>query len=151
MLKRILVLLLFISSFSFAEVATTDDLRILKNDLKDDIQMLSNQITETNKVMLKMIESNQKATNQRFEDINKRFEEMNNKFYMIMALLVIIIGYLMKERQIIKKEILQEVKEIIEKKADKKFVDDIITVIEDFAKTNTEIADVLQKHKIRVN
>jgi len=143
MLKRILVLLLLISSFSFAEVASTD-IKVLVELIKSETKANRDLIRSETKANRDLIIANQKATNQ-------RFEEMNNKFYMIMALLVIIIGYLMKERQIIKKEILQEVKEIIEKKADKKFVDDIITVIEDFAKTNTEIADVLQKHKIRVN
>ena len=142
MLKKILTLLLLISSLSFAEVATKDDISNLRNDLKDDIKMLSNQMTETNKVMLKLIESNQKATNRRFDDVNRRFEEMNNKFYIIMALLVIIMGYLMKERQIIKKEILEEVKERIEKKADIKLVDNIMSIFEDIAKTNNDVAKV---------
>jgi 16S rRNA (uracil1498-N3)-methyltransferase len=68
-----------------------------------------------------------KYSDKRFEDMNKRFtdmqiatnqrfEEINNKFYIVMALLIVIMGYLMKERQIIKKEVLEDVKEEINKK-----------------------------------
>ena len=139
-MKKILSLLLFLSSLTFAEVATKSDIKIL----------------------IELVKSNQKATNQRFEDMNKRFtdmqiatnqrfEEINNKFYIVMALLIVIMGYLMKERQIIKKEVLEDVKEEINKKAGKNFVDDVIKVFEEFAKTNKDIAEVLKNHKIRVN
>ena len=143
-MKKILSLLLFLSSLTFAEVATKSDISDLRSDMK-----------ENTKLLIESIKSNQKATNQRFEDMqkatNQRFEEINNKFYIVMALLIVIMGYLMKERQIIKKEVLEDVKEEINKKAGKNFVDDVIKVFEEFAKTNKDIAEVLQNHKIRVN
>ena len=67
-----LILLILLSSLSFAEVATKSDIDNLANRIDDIIT----QMKENNRLVLKVIEANQKATNRRFDDINKRFEDM---------------------------------------------------------------------------
>ena len=59
MLKRILVLLLFISSFSFAEVASTD------------IKVLVELIKSETRANRDLIIANQKHSDRRFEDMQK--------------------------------------------------------------------------------
>jgi thioredoxin-related protein len=79
-MKKILVLLLLISSFSFAEVSTKDDIKMLSKRI-DDVLVT---IKENNKILLKMMDMNQKATNKRFEDMqkysDKRFDDANKRF-----------------------------------------------------------------------
>ena len=162
-MKKLLSGILLISSLAFAEVAT-----------KSDIVNLSNQMKETNKIMIELIKSeiranrdliiaNQKATERRFEDmqkasdrrfdaVDKRFEDMqkasdkrfedmqkymDNRFNTIITFLsllfTIMIGgfsalmwYLVKDREVIKKDIKEELETQLTKKADVKLVNDII-------------------------
>ena len=102
LLKKILILLVFISNLSFAKVATKNDIQMLSKRI-DDVLIT---IKENNKMTLKMMEmnqkatreliiANQKATDKRFEDMrkysdkrfedmrkysDKRFEDINNRF-----------------------------------------------------------------------
>ena len=182
-MKKIIAIILLLNSFIFAsEVAT-----------KDDIRQLSNQITESNKMLIKMIEMNQKATNKRFEDMqkysdkrfedmNKRFEDMNKRFddmkkysdkqfyninvrldeqvslikwgfgLVFMAILSQF-WYLIRDRKEVTKDVTENLTEKLEvkltKKADLKLVENIIGVLENFARTNRDIANILRQHNLR--
>ena len=70
MLKRILVLLLLISSFSFAEVASTD-IKVLVELIKSETRANRDLIRSETKANRDLIIANQKATNKRFEDMQK--------------------------------------------------------------------------------
>lgn len=134
------LILLFLISFSFgSEVATKEDVNELRKDIR-----------ENNRVILEVIKTNQEATNRRFDDVNRRFEDMNSKFNMIVTIMLagfaLIMGYLIKERNSIKKDIKSELEEELNKKADVNLVEKIVIVLEEFGKKNEDIANVLKKH-----
>ena len=160
-MKKILILLFLINSFCFSEVATKNDIR------------------ESTKLLIELIKSNQKATDKRFEDmrrysdkrfddmimamdkrfeqVDKRFEQVDKRFDMmfnfISLLFFIAVGqfwYLIKDRREIKKDVKEELELQLNLKADVKLVDSIITVLENFARTNKNIANVLKEHKFAV-
>ena len=93
LLRKILVLLLFISSFSFAKVKSVDiralmelvkteskanrDLIIIKTEANRDLIIANQKATDKRfEDLQRLIIANQKATDKRFEDMNKRFEDM---------------------------------------------------------------------------
>ena len=96
--------------------------------------------------------------NKRFDDVNKRFEDMNSKFNMIVTIMLagfgLIMGYLIKERNSIKKDVKDEIDRELEikltQKADINLVERVVNVLEEFAKRNQDIANVLKKHNFIV-
>ena len=100
-LRKILILLLFISSFSFAKVESVDiralmelvkseskanrDLIIIKTEANRDLIIANQKATDKRfEDMQRLIIANQKATDKRFEDMRKysenRFSDMNKRF-----------------------------------------------------------------------
>ena len=162
MLKRILILLLFISSFSFAEVTNTD-IKVLVELIKSETRANRDLIIANQKHSDKRFEDMQKYSNKRFDDVNKRFDTLTTFLGLLFTTMIggftAIMWYLVKEKKDIKESVQEKVQENIEeklqlrleKKADKKLVDSIMKIFEDFAKTNIEIANVLQQHRIRVS
>ena len=157
-MKKILILISLIL-FSFAsEIATKDDIKELTRELKKDMR-------ENNRLLLEVIKTNQESTNKRFEtvdkrfeDMNKRFDEMNSKFYMIVTIMLagfgLIMGYLLKERNFIKKDVKEELDRELEvkltQKADVNLVERVVNVLEEFGRRNQDIANVLKKHNFIV-
>ena len=153
--KTLLLLLIFFSSVSFAESSTKSDIKELSLQMRENNKLLIELIKSEIKANRDLIKANQEATNKRFEDmqksVDKRFEEMNNKFYLIMALSLLILGYLIKERGSIKVEIKKELEPELIKKADKHMLDKVIAVIEDMAMKDDEVKKLLSKHRLQLN
>ena len=98
------------------------------------------------------------SINKRFDDVNKRFETMNtsvNKrfdtmIYLMVAGFTLIMGYLLKERTTIKSEVRKELEPELIKKADKTVLDRVIAIIEDIAKKDKSVEELLNKHNLRL-
>lgn len=112
------------------------------------------------------------AVDKRFETVDKRFEDMRN--YMdkrfeavdkrfdtifvflsfITAILLAGIAYLIKDRRVIEviaKDLKVEVEKIdnsLESKADKKRLEEVIEVIEQLARNDIEVQEMLKKHHL---
>jgi hypothetical protein len=168
-MKKVIIILFFILNL-FAEPATKEDIKDLIRNMDKRFDMMVTMMRENNRQIDKRLEQIDRRfadmkhySDKRFEEMkhysDKRFEAVDSKFTMLITILGfittimitgfgIIMNYLIKERQNIKKDIVLEVKEELNKKADIKIVDNIITIFEDIAKNNSEIAKVLEKHKI---
>ncbi len=83
----------------------------------------------------------------RFESIDKRFDII---LYIMIAGFTIIMGYLLKERYLIKKEIEKELEPQLIRKADKNILDKVISIIEDMATKDKEIEELLKKHHLKL-
>ena len=178
MKKIILTILLFSTIFINNSFGISEDTRILMALIKSETEANRNLIkanrdlikaeTKANRDLIKanreLIKANQIATNKRFEDMQKlsdakfeatnlRFEAINDKFNMIVTIMLggftLVMGYLLKERSGIKKEITKEIKPELIKKADKKTVDRILYVIEDMAIEDIQIKNILIKHNLK--
>ncbi len=147
---KIFLLLISLVILSFAnedKVATKDDIKELKKDMR-----------ENNKLLLSVIKSNQESTNRRLDAIDKRFEDMNSKFYMVVTIMLagfsLIMAYLLKERNSIKKDVKEEIDRELElkltQKADINLVEKVVSVLEEFGRKNQDIANVLKKHNFIV-
>ena len=99
------------------------------NATKDDIKLLIHQMDK------------------RFEQVDKRFD-MN--MYIMIAGFTIIMGYLLKERYLIKSEIQKELEPQLIRKADKNILDKVIGIIEDMALKDKEIEELLTKHHLKL-
>ena len=154
-----------------SEIKATHDLIKANRDLMIANQKATNQRFED---MQKYSDKRFDDVNKRFNDVNKRFDDANKRFDTLTTFLGLlfttmiggftaIMWYLVKEKKDIKESVQESVQEKVqdnieeklqlrlEKKADKKLVDSIMKIFEDFAKTNIEIANVLQQHRIRVS
>ena len=117
------------------------------NATKDDIKLLIHQMDKRFEQMDK-----------RFERVDKRFEtmqtQMDKRFdmnmYIMIAGFTIIIGYLLKERYLIKSEIQKELEPQLIRKADKNILDKVIGIIEDMALKDKEIEELLTKHHLKL-
>jgi len=154
-MKLLLSFFILFSIFSFAEVATKSDILELKRDIRDNTKLLIELIKSETKANRDLIVANQKATNRRFEDIqrniDKRFDMMFNFISLLFLIAVGQFWYLIKDRREIKKDVKEELELQLNLKADVKLVDSIITVLENFARTNKDIANVLKEHKFAVS
>ena len=170
-LRKILILLLFISSFSFAKVESVD------------IRALMELVKSESKANRDLIIANQKAINQRFEDMNKRFEDMrkysdkrfedmrkysDNRFSDInkrfdnmitimlfgFGLIVSIVGFFLvrvvnQEKSV--KELTNEVKVItneVEKSSNKKVFEILLETIKTMAKKDDDFKIILKKYDL---
>ena len=156
-MKKILLGLVLTIVCYGAEVATKEDVKLIREDMKvirDDMKV----IREDMKVYMQQVDKRFEQVDKRFEDMkhysDKRFEEMNNKFYMLLTALVagftITMGYLLKERNFIIKNVKTEIEPELLKKADKSLLEKVIVVIEEMAKNNKEVEDILAKHHLRL-
>jgi len=152
-MKKIVMLMMIIISFSFAkgsDVATKDDLKEMKNEIIGYIDKRFEQIDKRFDMM-------QHNMDKRFEQIDKRFDMMQKEIdnnarianYMMIAFFVLIMGYLLKERSIWKRDLKEELKDELSKKADNRRVDEIVSVIEDFAKKDDKFREVLERHHLK--
>ena len=95
--------------------------------------------------------------NKRFEDMNKRFDDQVSLtkwgFGLIAMAVLGQFWYLIKDRREITKDVTENLTEKLEvkliKKADSNLVENIIRVLENFARRNQDIANVLRQHNLR--
>ena len=113
------------------------------NATKDDIKLLIHQMDKRFEQVDKRFESIQNQMDKRFEQVDKRFESMDKRFDVIM-------GYLLKERYLIKVEIQKELEPQLIRKADKNILDKVISIIEDMATKDKEIEELLKKHHLKL-
>ncbi len=94
---RVVVLIIFFVGFVFANNNID-----VKSEIKEEFKELRKDMRENNRLLLEVMKANQESTNRRFED-------MNSKFNMILTVMlsgfILILGYLIKERNSIKKDI----------------------------------------------
>ena len=128
--------------------------QIATNKRFEDMKIYSDKRFEDMKIYSdKRFEDMEKLSNAKFEATNLRFEAIDDKFNMIVTIMLggftLVMGYLLKERSGIKKEITKEIEPELIKKADKQTVDRILHLIEDMAIEDIQIKDILIKHNLK--
>jgi len=158
--------------------ATKDDVKAIRDDIRllihqmdkrfeqidKRLDMMQHQMDKRFEQIDKRLDMMQHQMDKRFEQVDKRFEQIDKRLdmmqreieerskttnYMMIAFFVLIMGYLLKERSLIKKDVKEELKPELFKKADKSTVEKIITAIEEFAKEDENFRKVLEKHHLR--
>jgi hypothetical protein len=129
-MKKLIFILLVI--FNTTNIfATSEDTKLIIEFIKSE--------TKANR---DLIIANQKATDKRFDTI----------LYIMLSGFTLILGYLLKERKSMTKEVREDVSEYMEykltQKADAKAVENIINVLEKLGNKNPDIAEVLKKHNL---
>jgi len=135
----IVFLLLTTTVFGASEPAT-----------KDDIKML-----------VELIKANQESTNKRFDDSNKRFDDVNSRFeeahnlsMAIIAGVFGLIGFSLWDRRTMMSRTKEETIAIIEKelsqKADRSTLEKVVSIIEDMAKKDESVREILARHHLKM-
>jgi len=142
---KFIFILLTLTTLLFSNTA-----KPTSNDTKLLIELIKSETKATRDLMT----SYQKSTDKRFDDVNKRFDDMNKRFDTLVYLLVggftLVMGYLLKERTVIKNEVKKELEPELIKKADKNTLNKVIAIIEDMAKRDKEVEELLNKHHIKL-
>ncbi len=135
----IVFLLLTTTVFGASEPAT-----------KDDIKML-----------VELIKANQESTDKRFDDSNKRFDDVNSRFEeahnLSMAIIAGIFGFIgfsLWDRRTMISRTKEETITIIEKelsqKADRSTLEKVVSIIEDMAKKDESVREILARHHLKM-
>ncbi len=135
----IVFLLLTTTVFGASEPAT-----------KDDIKML-----------VELIKANQESTDKRFDDSNKRFDDVNSRFeeahnlsMAIIAGIFGLIGFSLWDRRTMISRTKEETIIIIEKelsqKADRSTLEKVVSIIEDMAKKDESVREILARHHLKM-
>ncbi len=135
----IVFLLLTTTVFGASEPAT-----------KDDIKML-----------VELIKANQESTDKRFDDSNKRFDDVNSRFeeahnlsMAIIAGVFGLIGFSLWDRRTMMSRTKEETIAIIEKelsqKADRSTLEKVVSIIEDMAKKDESVREILARHHLKM-
>ncbi|MEA2100030.1 MAG: hypothetical protein U9P72_07865 [Campylobacterota bacterium] len=130
----------------------------IQNQVSSDTKLLIELIKSETKVNRELIKSETKANrdllNVYREESNKRFEQADKRFDTLVYLLVggftLIMGYLLKERNSIKHEVIRELEPQLIKKADKNILDEVVSVIEEMAKNDKVMQEILKKHHFKI-
>ena len=152
MKKLFLILLAFITLY--AEPATKEDIK----ELKQDIKLLINKVNEidkkvyANSIKIDMLEKHMNARfkeiDKRFEDMNKRFEDMMNYLWMISAaflgLTAVTIGFAIWDRKSMIKAAKEEIVEDIKQNRLKEFIFEL----KKLSQKDPELAKVLKSFHI---
>ena len=158
-MKKSILFCALLTSFAFgaSEPATKDDIKALREDNQNDVKML-----------VELIKANQEATNKRFDDVNKRFDDVNKHFeevntrfeqahnfsMAIIAGVFGLIGFSLWDRRTMMSRTKQETIAIIEKelsqKADKTVLERVVAIIEDMAKKDNEVKEILERHHLKM-
>ncbi|MEA2100029.1 MAG: hypothetical protein U9P72_07860 [Campylobacterota bacterium] len=142
-MKLLLIMLLSILSLN----ANTQNQ--VSNDTKLLVELIKSE-TKANRELIKanteLIKSETKANR---DLLNAYVEEANNRFYITVTLLVLIFGYLLKERALLTTQVKQELEPELIKKADKKVLENVIAIIEELAKKDKEVEKLLHKHHLK--
>jgi len=145
--------MIIIISFSFAkgsDFATKDDLKEMKDEIIGYMDKRFEQIDKRFEQIDKRFDMMQHNMDKRFEMMQKEIDNnARTSNYMMIAFFVLIMGYLLKERSIWKKDLKEELKDELSKKADNRRVDEIVSVIEDFAKKDDKFREVLERHHLK--
>ena len=171
-MKKFLTVLFLFTALLFganSDVATKDDIKELSKEIKEVAKETRIEMKENNKLLIELIKSETRAnrellkahideSNRRFEQIDKRFElmqkQIDSKFNLTMTLIVasftLIMGYLLKERSGIKKEVKEEIEPELLKKADKNLLDRVVAVIEEMAKKDESVKEIMLKHGFKM-
>ena len=168
MIKNILrvVFILTISfNFGFAkdkEGATKADIKVLIELIKSNQESTNKRFEDMQKYMDKRFEAVDRRfddVNRRFDDVNRRFDDVNKRFEFMQSLLFALlasifglIGYSIYDRKKVIKDSKDEFEKIIEErlvvKADKKALDKVISIIENLAKVDEKVKNILNNHNL---
>ena len=132
-----------------------------QNATKDDIKMLIHQMDKRFEQVDKRFEQSDKQLemmkeqmNKRFEQVDKRFEESHQLSMTIIYIIIALFGFIIWDRRSMmsatKKEIIKELEPELVKKADKNVLDRVIAIIEEMAKEDKSVEEMLKKHHLRL-
>ena len=153
-MKIILLTLLTIVTLSANTQSTSNDTKLLMELIKSETKA-NREAIEANRDLIKseaqanraLLQAYIKESNRRFEQADKRFD---TQLYLLVAGFTLVMGYLLKERTVIKKEILKEIEPQLIRKADKNILDEIVSVIEEMAKNDKVMQAILKKHHFKI-
>lgn len=163
----IVFLLLTTTVFGASEPATKDDIKALVELIKANQESTNKRFDDMNKRfddINKRFEDNNKRfddVNKRFDDINKHFDEVNTRFeeahnlsMAIIAGIFGLIGFSLWDRRTMMSRTKEETIIIIEKelnqKADRNMLEKVISIIEDMAKKDESVREILARHHLKM-
>ena len=172
-MKKSILFCTLLASFAFgaSEPATKDDIKALREANQNDVKMLVELIKANQEATNKRFDDVNKRfddvnkrfddVNKRFDDVNKHFEEVNTRFEQahnlsmaIIAGVFGLIGFSLWDRRTMMSRTKQETIAIIEKelsqKADKTVLERVVAIIEDMAKKDNEVKEILERHHLKM-
>ncbi len=156
----IVFLLLTTTVFGASEPATKDDIKALVELIKANQESTNKRFDDVNK---RFEDSNKRFDdmNRRFDDVNKHFDEVNTRFeeahnlsMAIIAGIFGLIGFSLWDRRTMMSRTKEETIIIIEKelnqKADRNMLEKVISIIEDMAKKDESVREILARHHLKM-
>jgi len=156
----IVFLLLTTTVFGASEPATKDDIKALVELIKANQESTNKRFDDVNK---RFEDSNKRFDdmNRRFDDVNKHFDEVNTRFeeahnlsMAIIAGIFGLIGFSLWDRRTMMSRTQEETIIIIEKelnqKADRNMLEKVISIIEDMAKKDESVREILARHHLKM-
>ena len=124
--------------------------------IKANQEATNKRFEDMQKYMDKRFENMQNSMDKRFEQVDKRFEDMNSTLRLMMMVFGSLFGlmflYLIKDRYSIKRdvqiELAKEFETQIKQKADKELLDRVVAIIEEMAKKDNFVKEILKKHNL---
>ena len=146
----LLTISIFITLNASSENATKDDIKMLIHQMDKRFEQVDKRFEQVDK----RLELMQQQMDKRAQEVDRKFEQVDKRFdtqlYIMVTGFTLIMGYLLKERTIITKQVKQELEPELVKKADKNILDKVIAIIEDMAKNDKEVENMLIKHHMRL-
>jgi len=142
----IVFLLLTTTVFGASEPATKDDIKMLVELIKANQESTDKRFDDMNKRF--------DDSNKRFDDVNSRFEEAHNLSMAIIAGVFGLIGFSLWDRRTMMSRTKEETIAIIEKelsqKADRSTLEKVVSIIEDMAKKDESVREILARHHLKM-
>ena len=130
---------------------TTTNLFAITEDTKVIIDLMNKQFEQVDK----RFEDMQKQMDKRFEQVDKRFEDAHELSMTIIYTIAGLFGFIIWDRRTMinsaKKETIKELEPELVKKADKNILNEIIAIIEEMAKKDKEVENILLKHHLKLS
>jgi len=137
---------------------TTTNLFAITEDTKVIIDLINKQFEQVDKrfeQVDKRFEDMQKQMDKRFEQVDKRFEDAHELSMTIIYTIAGLFGFIIWDRRTMinsaKKETIKELEPELVKKADKNILNEIIAIIEEMAKKDKEVENILLKHHLKLS
>ena len=117
---------------------------------KDDIKSLIHQMDKRFDAMQNSMDKRFEQVDKRFEQVDKRFEDMMSFMFLLATGTFGLIGFSLWDRRTMINTAKRELEPELIKKADKNMLDKVISIIEEMAKNDKIMQEILKKHNFKI-
>lgn len=150
MIKKLFLITILLTNI----YALTEDTKFILDAMDKKFEQMDKKFEQVDNRFEQMDKKFDKRFDLMQQQIDRRFEQSDRRFDMLVYILVggftLIMGYLLKERNSIKNEIQKEFEPQLIKKADKNILDEVVSVIEEMAKNDKVMQNILKKHHFKI-